>query len=107
MVSNLSKELQAKHSIRSMAVRQGDEVTVVRGRMATREGKVLAVYRKKFVIHIERVTREKVNGQVVQIGVDCSKVVITKLKMDKDRKKVIDRKARNASGDNKVMDGVD
>jgi hypothetical protein len=27
-----------------------------------REGKVTQVYRKKWVIHIERITREKVNG---------------------------------------------
>ena len=27
-----------------------------------REGKVVQVYRKKWVIHIERITREKVNG---------------------------------------------
>ena len=27
-----------------------------------REGKIVQVYRKKWVIHIERITREKVNG---------------------------------------------
>ena len=27
-----------------------------------REGKVVQVYRKKWVIHIERITREKTNG---------------------------------------------
>jgi ribosomal protein L24 len=31
--------------------------------MQGREGKVTQVYRKKWVIHIERVTREKVNGE--------------------------------------------
>lgn len=30
-----------------------------------REGKVVQVYRKKWVIHIERITREKVNGEWV------------------------------------------
>lgn len=28
-----------------------------------REGKIVQVYRKKWVIHIERITREKVNGR--------------------------------------------
>ena len=32
------------------------------GAMQGREGKVVQVYRKKWVIHIERITREKVNG---------------------------------------------
>lgn len=29
-----------------------------------REGKVTQVYRRKWVIHIERITREKVNGEL-------------------------------------------
>ena len=31
-------------------------------RLQGREGKIVQVYRKKWVIHIERITREKVNG---------------------------------------------
>ena len=69
-----------------MPIRKDDEVTVVRGSFKGREGKVVQVYRKKWVIHIERITREKVNGATVNVGVDPSKVVITKLKLDKDRK---------------------
>ena len=54
---------------------------IVRGRFKGREGKVTAVYRKKFVIHVERVTRDKANGAQVPIGIDASNVVITKLKV--------------------------
>jgi Ribosomal proteins L26 eukaryotic, L24P archaeal len=43
----------------------------------------------------------QVNGATVNVGLDPSKVVITKLKLDKDRKALLDRKAvrhnRNAS----------
>ena len=46
-----------------MPIRKDDEVAVVRGTYKGREGKVVAVYRKKWVIHIERITREKVNGE--------------------------------------------
>jgi len=45
-----------------MPIRKDDEVIVVRGSHRGREGKVIQVYRKKYVIHIERVTREKSNG---------------------------------------------
>lgn len=65
-----------------------------------------AVYRKKWVIHVERVTREKVNGQTVPVGVDPSKVVITKVKMDKDRKALIERKSKKA-GKSESMVEVD
>lgn len=70
---------------------------VVRGTFKGREGKVIQVYRRKWVIHIERITREKVNGQTVNVGVDPSKVVITKLKMDKDRKALLERKGAKAA----------
>ncbi len=45
-----------------MPVRKDDEVQVVRGTYKGREGKVVQVYRRKWVIHVERITREKVNG---------------------------------------------
>lgn len=49
--------------VRSLPVRKGDEVMVVRGAFKNREGKVETCYRRKFVIHIERITREKANGE--------------------------------------------
>jgi hypothetical protein len=35
---------------------------------------------------IERIQREKVNGASVHVGIDASKVVIVKLKIDKNSK---------------------
>lgn len=49
--------------VRSVPIRKDDEVQVVRGTFKGREGKVVQVYRRKWVIHIERITREKVNGE--------------------------------------------
>lgn len=37
-------------------------------------GKVVQVYRKKFVIYIERIQREKANGASVYVGIHPSKV---------------------------------
>jgi large subunit ribosomal protein L26e len=57
------------------------------------------VYRLKYVIHIERVAREKSNGQSVPLGIAPSKVEITKLKLDKDRENILERisKGREAN----------
>jgi ribosomal protein uL24 len=52
-----------KFQVRSVPVRKDDEVQVVRGTYKGREGKVVQVYRRKWVIHVERITREKVNGK--------------------------------------------
>merc|ERR1712217_25539 len=94
MSAPLSKDLRNKHAVRSLPVRRDDEVMIARGHYHDREGKVTQVYRKKWRIHIERVTRDKANGQTVPIGIHPSKVMITKLKLDKDRKALLDRKNR-------------
>ncbi|EEA21471.1 60S ribosomal protein L26A [Talaromyces marneffei ATCC 18224] len=91
MSAPLSKELREKHNVRSIPIRKDDEVTIVRGSNKGREGKVTSVYRLKYAIHIERVVREKSNGQSVPLGIHPSKVVITKLKLDKDRENLLER----------------
>merc|ERR1719163_200462 len=96
MSAPLSKELRQKYNVRSLPIRRDDEVTVVRGSYHDREGKVIQVYRKKWCIHVERVTRDKANGQTVPIPLHPSKVVITKVKLDKDRKALLERKNRSS-----------
>ena len=107
MSANLSKELQARHNVRSMPIRQDDEVLVTRGMYKTREGKVTAVYRKKWVVHVERITREKVNGASVPVGIPASALVITKLKLDKDRKAKLEAKASKKGEKDVAMSNVD
>ncbi|XP_037089272.1 60S ribosomal protein L26-like [Pollicipes pollicipes] len=94
MSAPLSKELVQKYNVKSMPVRKDDEVQVVRGHYKGQQvGKVIQVYRKKWVIHIERIQRDKANGATVYVGIDPSKVVVVKLKMNKDRKKILERRA--------------
>merc|ERR1711976_933546 len=96
MSSPLSKELRQKYNVRSIPIRKDDEVQVVRGHYkGPQVGKVVQVYRKKFVVHIERIQREKANGATVYVGIHPSKVLIVKLKMDKDRKRILDNKAKS------------
>mmetsp|Transcript_41 Transcript_41/g.126 ORF Transcript_41/g.126 Transcript_41/m.126 type:complete len:133 (-) Transcript_41:972-1370(-) len=97
MSASLSPELKKQHNCRSIPVRKEDEVRIVRGTFKGKEGKVVQVYRKKWVIHVDKVTRDKVNGASVQVGIDPSKVVITKLKMDKSRKAILARKGSSAT----------
>ncbi|OAY67016.1 60S ribosomal protein L26-1 [Ananas comosus] len=99
MSAPLSSELRSKYGVRSMPVRKDDEVQVVRGTFKGREGKVVQVYRRRWVVHVERITREKVNGSTVNVGIVPSKVVLTKLKLDKDRKALLDRKSRGRAAD--------
>merc|ERR1712108_70086 len=102
MSSPLNKELKEKYGVKSMPIRKDDEVQVVRGQYKGQQvGKVVQCYRKKFVVYIERIQREKASGASVYVGIHPSKVCIVKLKMDKGRK-ILERRAkgrRDAKGD--------
>merc|ERR1711879_424318 len=104
MSAPLSKELRGKYNVRSLPIRKDDEVMIVRGTYHDREGKVTQVYRKKWIIHIDRVTKDKMNSQTVQVGIHPSKVIITKLKLDKDRKALLERKNRTSSKSGKYAE---
>ena len=58
-----------------MPIRKDDEVQVLRGHYKGQQvGKVVQCYRKKFVVYIERIQREKANGATVYVGIHPSKV---------------------------------
>ena len=101
MSATLSKKLRLEHSVRSMPVRKDDEVVITRGKFAKTQGKVTAVYRKRRVVHIAGVTRERNAGFPVNVGIDASNVQITKLYMDPGRKAILARKSRAQGADKK------
>ncbi len=89
----LSPELRKSHGTRSLPVRSGDTVRVMRGDHKGFEGKVTRVDKKKFRIYVEGLTREKVDGTTIFVPVHPSKVMITKLNLDdKWRKKILERR---------------
>ncbi|CUS22704.1 LAQU0S06e04126g1_1 [Lachancea quebecensis] len=92
MSAPLSKELRAQYNVRSLPIRKDDEVLVVRGSKKGQEGKISSVYRLKFAVQVDKLTKEKSSGASVPINVHPSKLVITKLHVDKDRKALIERK---------------
>ena len=78
MSAPLSKELRTKYGVRSMPVRKDDEVQVVRGHYKGQQvGKVVQCYRKKFVVYIERIQREKVRASVKNLCSDRAKRIIS------------------------------
>lgn len=102
MSAPLSKDLRKKFSIRSMPIHKDDEVMVVRGHFrGSQTAKVVQVYRSKYVVHLDRVTREKANGMTVHVGIHPSNLVITKLKIDSRRKQIIDRKTQSGAASDK------
>lgn len=80
---------------------------ITRGKYKGRDGKVTQVYRKKWMIHIDRVQRDKSNGASVPIGIHPSKVVITQIKLDKDRRAILDRKDRKKNPSTRKGDEIE
>ncbi|GAA6056305.1 hypothetical protein JCM3770_006767, partial [Rhodotorula araucariae] len=94
MSAPLSKELRAEYNTRSLPIRKDDEVKIVRGTYKGREGRIIQSQRKHFRLFVEGVQRDKGNGATVRIPVHASNVVLTKLKVDKDRKALLARKSK-------------
>jgi large subunit ribosomal protein L24 len=93
LAAHLSRDLRAQHDIRSLAVRSGDTVRVMRGDHRGVEGKVTRVNLAKYRVYVEGLTREKVDGTTVFLPVHPSKVLITRLNLDdKWRKKILETK---------------
>ncbi|EKX31157.1 large subunit ribosomal protein L26e, cytoplasmic [Guillardia theta CCMP2712] len=104
MSATLSKDLRSKHGVRSLPIRKDDEVRIMRGVLAKNSpppAKVVAVYRRRYCIHLQGVNHDKMNGAQVPVPVHPSNVEITKLKLDKDRKSLIDRKKAGRMGADK------
>ncbi|KAL0228046.1 hypothetical protein RCL1_004189 [Eukaryota sp. TZLM3-RCL] len=93
MSASLSKELREKHGIRALPIRRDDEVKVLVGSHKGHEGKITQVYRKKFVVMISGLSKDKANGSSVQIPVHASNVQLTRLRMTRNRQTRIEAKA--------------
>jgi len=87
--ATLSDALREKYKRRSLAVRKGDTVKILRGDFRNIEGKVTAVYPKEGRIAVEGVTREKVKGGTVQLTIHASKVMLTNLNLDDKRRRAL------------------
>lgn len=93
MGAPLSPELLAQRGIKTLPVRKGDSVRIVRGDHKGFEGKVSRVDLKHYRVFLEGLTREKVDGTTVFVALHPSKIMIRSLNLDdKMRKAVLERK---------------
>jgi len=89
----LSSDLRTRHGIRSLPVRKGDTVRIVRGDFTGIEGKITEIDRARSRLYVEGVTRDKVSGTSTKMSVHASKVLITGLSLDdRRRSKSIEKK---------------
>ncbi len=93
LAAHLSPELRASHIVKSLPVRSGDTVRIMRGDRKGFEGKITRIDLRRYRIYVEGLTREKVDGSTIFVPIHPSKVVVTRLNLDdKWRKKILERK---------------
>ncbi len=90
---HLSKELRKKYNKRSIALRKGDSVKVMRGQFKNKTGKVDEVSVKKTQVYVNGIEFTKRDGTKFRYSLQPSNLMITELNMDdKLRGKILMRK---------------
>lgn len=76
----LVKELSEKHNIRTIRIRKGDKVRIMRGSHKGKEGKVEAINTKESLVYVHKVETVKKDGATkVPLGLDASNLMIVEL----------------------------
>jgi large subunit ribosomal protein L24 len=91
VAAHLDEKLAKELGKRSIGVRKGDTVRIMRGGFAKREGKISSVDRKARKVFIEKMVKKKSNGQEWEVPIDASNLLV--IDIDKtDRKRIESKK---------------
>ncbi|MDO8459843.1 MAG: 50S ribosomal protein L24 [Nanoarchaeota archaeon] len=85
--AHLSKELRKKYGKRSLPLRKGDDVLVMRGSFKKKKGKLAIINLKNTKVAIEGIQRTKKDGTKVNVYFHPSILQIQSLNLD-DRKRI-------------------
>jgi len=84
--AHLSKELMESLKRRSIPVRKGDSVKIMRGSFKGKSGKVVKVDLRKASVYIEKITRKKTDGSEVLVPINASNLLVTALDKSDERR---------------------
>jgi len=94
--ANLSKELRKKYAKRSLPLRKGDEVLIMRGSFKKKKAKITEVNLVKSLVALENVQRQKKDGTKVNVFLHPSNLQIVTLTLDdKERLNTLNKKEQN------------
>jgi len=85
--SHLSKDLRTKYNKRSLAIRKGDEVMVMRGEFKKKKAKITLVDHKRIRVALENLQRTKKDGTKVNVWFRPSSLQIISLNIE-DKKRI-------------------
>ena len=92
--AHLSKDLRKKYGKRSLPLRKGDEVLVMRGSSKKKKAKISSINLKRSMVFLEGIQRTKRDGAKTSIPFRSSALQIISLNAeDKERLSALNRKA--------------
>ncbi len=89
----LDEFLREEHSTRSLVPKKGDLVRIMRGQFRETEGKIVRIDYSKIRVYVDSSTSTKSDGKEIQIPVHPSNLMLVKLELDDERKRLLARKA--------------
>jgi len=93
IAAHLSQELREKYHRRSLPVRRGDVVKVMRGEYKGQSGEVSKVDTKSYKVYVSGITIKKADGREVERALDPSNLLITEVYLDDPkRRNMLERK---------------
>ncbi|MGQ4911412.1 MAG: 50S ribosomal protein L24 [Candidatus Thorarchaeota archaeon] len=88
----LDEFLQEEYGLRSLVVKRGDLVRIMRGQFRDTEGKVIRVDYGKSRVFLDSATVTKSDGKEINLPMHPSNLMLVKLEMDDERKQIIENK---------------
>ena len=88
VASHLSKDLREKHKIRSLRLRVGDKVKILRGSFKNKTGKVERMNVQRRKVYITGIELTKRDGSKALVPLNPSNLLIQELTSDKRRLEV-------------------
>ncbi len=89
---HLDEFLQEEYGLRALVVKKGDLVRIMRGQFRDTEGKVIRVDHAKARVFLDSASITKSDGKEVNVPVHPSNLMLVKLELDDERKKLIEQK---------------
>ena len=88
----LDEFLQEEYGLRSLVIKKGDLVRIMRGQFRDTEGKVTNVSYKKGLVYLDNTTITKADGKEASVPIHPSNLMLVKLELDEERKSLIESK---------------
>ncbi|MCF2137509.1 MAG: 50S ribosomal protein L24 [Candidatus Thorarchaeota archaeon] len=89
----LDELLREEYGVRSMVVRKGDLVRIMRGQFRDTEAKVTNVDYRHVRVYVDAATTAKADGKEAPVPLHPSNLMIVKMELDNERKQILQRRA--------------